>query len=580
MSAIFGTTVRVEPTVLDDMAARLAHRGSSGSLAECGPHGARWGVLGRKTGLLCQEQLCVGGALGYVESEGDALETLAHRFSHAPIEAAVSMLNGCFALSVYDSAKDKTFLIRDRAGSQPLYYCRFRDGFAFSSEYKALLALPGISRALDSGALSRLVDTKLMPADRSLFDAIRQVPPGSFVVLSGDQVSASRYWHPSLNLIADRSTDACASELADLIADAVRRRLAQASAPAIALSGGVDSMLLLGAAQRANSERVRTITIGDNAEDPELCWARKIASHYGTDHQELVVDREAGFARLAELVWCLEDPIARTETLLTFQLAQLAGAGTTMIRGDGADGLFGGMQRHKLLALAGRLPVFAGDLWQLYNYSQTGQRPGRPLAWLASRVLLRQRIPPRPCVAGVEPRRSIAEAPPYDREMLNHVLAQGPLQALPMLLQKAERPSAYHGVAVSLPFTDHRILDFSLRLPSAQKNDGRRNKIALRAAARVLLPTEFANRPKFAQRITENEEFCSDLFRQVERWRVLEAMADRGVLELSNGVSSLITARRSPSWSPEEAMLVWTLLLLEIWFRTFVDANGDRAITA
>jgi asparagine synthase (glutamine-hydrolysing) len=188
--------------------------------------------------------------------------------------------------------------------------------------------------------------------------------------------------------------------------------------------------------------------------------------------------------------------------------------------------------------------------------------------------VLARKIPPVPRVLGAAGGESPASLPQGGRELLNEVMVRGPIHALPMLLQKVERVFGAFAMNTVSPFVDPEVIAAAFRTPSRYKHDGRRNKIVLRDALRPLMPAEFANRPKYAQRVRETQPFCAALAAIADRLLSPEQVQARGLFE-ADDVARLLPRRADGTWAPEHAMRIWTLVLTELWARAFVDGDGS-----
>jgi len=380
-----------------------------------------------------------------------------------------------------------------------------------------------------------------------------------------------------LNIDRRSSYAALKQEICTTFLNAVERRLPDPVA--ISVSGGIDSMAMVGAARRLRPEgRILTFSAGDAPDDPELIWARRVADRFRTEHHEVIMEPDDVLSIMPTLVWHLEDPIARTETLMAYKLcAAVAPLSRVVLRGDGADGLFGGMSRHQLLALAGRIPPARSFLADIYRYTQSATAPSSFLGRLAIQHYFAKKIPEVPVVLGVQEASSTSPLP-AGPEMLNEVIVQGPRHALPMLLQKVERMHGAFGVRTVSPFVDHGMIRLASQIPSRFKHDGLHDKKIFREAMQSLLPPEFASRPKYPQRIRETTAFCDALEVLSRRW------LDDGAVTLQyydpGSVSSLLKRPSSGLWKPEHAMRIWTLVGAEIWARTFLIGDGGEPVQA
>src|SRR5215210_4081155 len=125
-------------------------------------------------------------------------------------------LEGMFAIAIWDRARERLVLVRDRLGKKPLLYARLPDGaIAFASETKALLRLPTLPRELDLAQLDAYLALQYVP--RSGLRAVEKVPPGSYAVVERSGVRTERYWSP----------EPCSAEFLDPVA-AVREEVTAA----------------------------------------------------------------------------------------------------------------------------------------------------------------------------------------------------------------------------------------------------------------------------------------------------------------------------------------------------------------
>lgn len=475
-----------------------------------------------------------------------------------------------FALALINTKTLQLVLVRDRFGTRPLYYYQQQSQAFFASEYKAIIQQQPESARVDVDILQYLHSRKTVPADRTLMQEIYQVPPQSYVIINTDGTkSIHRYWQPTLSL-RNNSLEYFSNRLAAAFLGAVGKRIHHDLPVIVSLSGGIDSIAILGAVRHLEPERtVHTFTVGDNNQDPELVWAEKVAKYYGTQHYPIVLKADILAESLPKLAWHLEDPIARTETLMGYVLAQAASkVGRIILRGDGADGLFGGMPRHTLVARAQRWPFIRFFVDPLYGFTQTGVLPQNPVTGLAIKTLLGRKIPSYPHVAGARGLTYKTQLPPAGKELLNRLLVSSPLQALPMLLQKMERVHAAFGMRCISPFLDQQVVELAYQIPSKFKNDGNNDKIVLREAVAGFVPDEFRSRPKHPQRIKEDRAFCDQLETVARSLLTHDLVTAKGLYSWDE-IRRLLDRRGSRPWRAEHAMRIWTLVLSEERDRLF-----------
>ena len=485
-------------------------------------------------------------------------------------------MNGDFALAIHDERDGSVTLARDISGARPVFFGAWGGCIVFASEYKALVALPDFSKTLDRQGLQRLQSRKFLEQGRTLLHEIDQVPAGSWMrIQPGLRSAPTRYWSTQVSL-QSRSLADHAAEIRRQFIHAMERRIRGDDTYGIAVSGGIDSLAMVAAARQIHPDgKIRTFSVGDAQDDPELRWASRAADLYRTEHTSLVVSTERLKAVLPKMVWHLEAPIARTETFLAYQLAEEASKTIDrLIGGYAADGVFGGMPKHRIPAIAGRLGVGRKTLSEVYSYSQTGIQPKRPLARFLVKAYFRGKTPPVPSVIGAQAAQPLEEFPNHGPELLNEILRAGTDLAPQLWMAKVDRPNAAFGLSYSSPFFDPELIGAAFTVPSHYKHSIRTNKLVFREAVATLLPEELATRPKYAQRIRESAEFC-DVLEDIAQDALNPAIVQsRGIFSPAE-VSKLMKRPADGRWPPEHAMRIWTLVLTELWMQIFLDGNGE-----
>ena len=282
--------------------------------------------------------------------------------------ACVERLRGMFAFALWDERRQRLFVARDRLGQKPLYY--FFDGrlFAFGSEIKALLACPGVPRAVNVAAVPAYLAYGYVPTPDTMFRHVRQLPPGHTLLLEDGRLEVAEYW--DVHYPAEpppRSQQEYVEEVLRRLKEAVAMRLISDVPLGAFLSGGIDSTAVVALMSQAMSQPVKTFAIGFEGEPSfnELRWARLAAEPYGPDHHQFVVRPDA-VELLPKLVWHHDQPFADSSAIPTYLVSKLTREHVTVaLNGDGGDELFAGYERFAAARLAeryGRLPGWVRGL--------------------------------------------------------------------------------------------------------------------------------------------------------------------------------------------------------------------------
>jgi len=563
---IYSERVPVDPRPLRRMLATLGHRGpDEQGIYVDGPVGlghARLSIIDPAGG---QQPMCHreagrwitfnGEIFNYVELR-EELAARGHRFRtrsdtevilHAYDEwgdACVEHFNGQWAFAIWDERRRRLLLSRDRLGIRPLFTTRLGNRLLFASEIKALLANPDVPRRIDPAGLDQTFTYWTTLAPQTIFEGIRELPPGHNLVWQDGRLSTQRYWQ--LSLVPDdapRTEDDWAEELIELLADATRLRL-RADVPVGAyLSGGLDSTLTTALIQRTSDAPLRTFSITfDDVEFDESNYQREAVAALDTDHEAIrCTARDVGQIFPA-VVWHAERPILRTAPAPLFLLSELVhdSGFKVVVTGEGADEMFGGYNIFKEAKVRRFWAAEPDSAWRplllgkLYPYLPNLQaqsmayrkaffhvRPddlADPLfshlpRWeMTSRLKsflsdgFRSATVGQPgyadCLATLP--ESFADWPPFCQAQYleSTIFLPGYL-----LSSQGDRMAMAHGVEGRYPFLDHRVAELAGRIPPRLKMKGLREKYLLKRAARGLVPDSVVRRAKQPYRAPDAASF-------------------------------------------------------------------------
>jgi asparagine synthase (glutamine-hydrolysing) len=511
----------------------------------------------------------------------------------------VEHLEGMFAIALWDAPRGRLVLARDRLGKKPLLWTRLADGsLAFASELKALLALPGLPREPDLAALDAYLALQYVPGTRTGLRGVQRLAPGSLLVAEGGTVQIERYWEPRLSQ-ETLSDDAWLERVRDEVTDAVRKRLASDVPLGALLSGGIDSAVVVALMARASTDPVRTFTVGFAEERyDERPYAHAVAQRYGTRHEEIVVEPDAA-ATLPRLAAAFDEPLGDEAALPLFLICEAARREVTVaLVGDGGDESFAGYERYAAMGLADRVPAQAASAGaRLLRALPAGRRERRSPVFRAARFL----------EAAATPR-----AERYGRLMQVFTLAQraelwtddakaeigaltspgfllspspapgiAGLQLVDLgtylpgdLLPKSDIASMAHSLELRSPLLDHRVVELGLSLPDSLKFRGREGKVALRRAFADELPPPVASRGKTGFAVPLAQWFRGEL-RPVARELLLGGDARSRGWFRAGALERLLDEHESEQ--ADHGHRLWTLVMLELWQQTHVEAGTRLA---
>jgi asparagine synthase (glutamine-hydrolysing) len=486
-----------------------------------------------------------------------ALEAQGHRFrSRSDTEAivhqyevdgpdALRALDGMFALAIWDVARERLLLARDRLGKKPLYYTVVGGRLLFASEIKGLLAHPDVVRDVDPDGLNLYLTFGNVPAPHTLFAGIKKLPAAHRLVCDRlGNLRVERYWSPVPDAPWPDRIDEheAAARVRELLDAAVGKRLMADVPVGCFLSGGVDSSANVALASRLGGRPLQTYAVGfDGFGEAErfhdLPFARLVARMFGCEHREINVAAAACRDALPELIRQQDEPIGDPACLpMHFLCREARRDGVVVVLvGEGSDEVFGGYgDMAHVLNTAARL---WGRVRRLPRFLRAGlhgasrligapagrtdvlrrARDGLPLYWGLDVVFWdsekERLLTPAARVRFGEDRRSqsgalvagiyadlAARQPRADLLQQMSVMELG--NRLPeLLLMRVDRFSMMHSIEARAPFLDPALVAYGLSLPRALKIQGRRTKRVLKQALRGVLPDEVLDRPKQGFRV-------------------------------------------------------------------------------
>ena len=487
-------------------------------------------------------------------------------------------LDGMFALAVWDSRVERLVLGRDRFGKKPLLYFDDGESIAFASEFQALLRAPGLPRDIDIEALGTYLAYMAIPAPRTIYQRVKKVPPAHLLVRDRAGTRVSRYWTLSFRPKTTIGEREVAERLPLLLESAVRKRLVGEVPLGAFLSGGVDSSAVVAVMAGLSDRPVKTFSIGfQEPRYDELHHARRVAESFECEHHEFIV-RPAAVDVLPALVRHLGEPFADSSAIPSWYLAELTrGSVTVALTGDGGDELFAGYGRHRANALAEhwrRLPQMVrksaaglGARAQRFSLSAELTRAERFRAWAGvfSPDLVEALSDVIPSEEQIIPGEF---ADVDDLDAIDAFLAVDTRFYLPTdLLVKTDITSMAHSLEVRSPLLDTELAEFVASLPSRFKLRHLTTKRLLKRAVAGRVPAANLRRSKQGFAVPISRWLRDDLRSFLSDHLQPSQVAQEGLLR-QTAIDRLIAGH--VSGEADHAHQLWVLLMLELWYRTFM----------
>ncbi len=526
-------------------------------------------------------------------------------------ERVFSRLRGMFAIALWDKADRKLLLARDRFGKKPLYYAHARDLLLFGSEIKALLTWPDLDRAPDYVAIDQYLTLEYVPAPRTAFASVRKLPPAHYLIVQqvadgwriGEPVEFWRLPTPAAATNRTRPAD-LAVELVERLTEAVKLRMISDVPLGAFLSGGVDSSAVVALMSRSNSGPVKTFSIGfPNKEYDETRYARMVAERYSTDHEEMIVEPDA-IGVIPKLVWHYGEPFADSSAVPTYYVSQMTRRKVKVaLNGDGGDEAFMGYGRYQTCRQISRFDWMSPALRQIAMAGvrrlppSIHRRYGNRLSAFAE------------LIAGSDQRASqryafticyfmdFQKKQGYTDTMSDFLsgsvldLLEPYFDAAPTLVSganwadihtylpddlmvKVDVASMAHGLEARSPLLDHVLMEWAMTIPESVKMAGGVTKALFKKAMEPYLPHEILYRPKMGFGCPIDHWLRAELRDMAYDVLLSDTATQRNIFR-KDYVKQLLDEHMS---GQNHHTRLWALLMLELWFRMWVDQPAEAAL--
>jgi asparagine synthase (glutamine-hydrolysing) len=541
-------------------------------------------------------------------------ETILHLYEEEGARS-VERLRGMFAYAIWDARRRELFIARDRLGVKPLYYVHTSDGsLYFASEIKALLAARALKPEINFAALPDYLANHATSGEETLFRGVKRLLPGHTMLWREDgTLKIEKYW--DVHFAPEEGTQAgqrrsdgdYVAEWSEMFRESVRLRLMADVPLGMFLSGGIDSSAIAAVMSGMVDEPVKTFSVAfAEREANELEYARLVARSFKTDHHEVVVSPEQFFAALPQLVWHEDEPLAHPSSVALYFVSRLAARHVKVVlTGEGSDEMLAGYARYRKtiynLALGARYHSWTPEsLRNLVNRaverlparSAVRQKLSRTFLCLApdietiyfdnfavfSRDAQRQLLTPdtkeRIGADALDPyadARSRIEQTDADT-LLNRLLYADTKTYLHELLMKQDQMSMAASIESRVPFLDHKLVEYTARLPERMKLRGLTTKYILRESMKNVLPGQILSRGKMGFPVPVGAWFRGQFSSVIDEYVLGERATSRGLFD-ATFTRQLV--ERHTRGGEDHSERLWALVNFEMWLRRFID--GEEA---
>ncbi|MEO8039219.1 MAG: asparagine synthase (glutamine-hydrolyzing), partial [Betaproteobacteria bacterium] len=543
-------------------------------------------------------------------------EVILHMYAEKG-ERCIEYFNGQWAFAIWDIKNQKLFLSRDRTGVRPLYYARTPESFVFASEMKSILVHPGSRREIDLETLDQVFTFWSGLAPRTMIKGIQELPPGHSMAVAEGKVRIWPYWQLDYSEIDSGMTEEdCAGRVLELLDDATRIRLRSDVPVGAYLSGGLDSSVISALAKKHSGRRLKTfsITFQDDEFD-ESAFQQNVIDMLQTEHHSVRCSYQDICDVFPKVVWHAETPLLRTAPAPLYLLSDLVNRDgyKVVLTGEGADEFFGGYDIFKegkirrfwakapgsrrrplllkrlyphLQSLHAQSDAYLSAFFHVkpedvanafFSHLPRWELTAKLKSFFSDRV--KSELGETGGYAGVERILPVSYSR-WDAFSQAQYIEAATLLPGYLLSTQGDRVAMAHSVEGRFPFLDHRVVDFTTKIPPRLKMKVLNEKYVLKRAAGHLVPPSVRTRPKQPYRAPDAASFFDSTTRTARATYVDELLNPDRVRkdDLFNPamVAMLVNkVRNGRAIGARDNMALVGILSTQLWVDQFINRSGD-----
>tara|TARA_B100001057_G_C22871773_1_gene959340 strand:- start:16750 stop:18594 length:1845 start_codon:yes stop_codon:yes gene_type:complete len=510
-------------------------------------------------------------------------------------EKCLDKFQGMFSFAIYDKKLKKLFCARDRIGIKPFNYY-FKGGkFIFASETKAILDILDSKPKINNQAILQYLHYLYVPEPNTIFEDIKKLPPGHSLVYQNGEIKINRYWNIE-NYIGNYqhlNENEIIEELGRLINNSVSKRMIADVELGSFLSGGLDSSTILYYMSKNSSNPVNTYTLGfkDAKKYDETKDAKLLSEYFGTNHNEIIIEPNIT-SLLPKMVKHFDEPFGNPTSLLIHELTkETKKFATVALAGDGGDEIFGGYPRYEALNLYSKTKYLPKQLFKLLSSfikflpeSSSGNHQIRRIKtfinsrsknenemyedWISyfsdkeMKLLFKNFLPYKKTVQDV-----------WDNISHKDLILKSSIVDIKTflpnnLLHYGDAMSMANSFEVRFPLIDHHIVEFMTGVDSKLRIKNNNKKYLLKKLLKNKLPDQIINKPKLGFNPPMGQWLKTDLKNLINEYLSQETVQRRGLFNykfIEDILKENFKGRR------DRSLHIWSLIVLEEWFRQYYD---------
>ena len=505
---------------------------------------------------------------------------------------AFGMLDGMFALSIFDPDQKKVYCARDFFGEKPLYYFADDKTIGWASELKSLILLKDQKPSIDSTALSLYFRLTYIPAPFTIFSGIYKLEPNHYLSIDTENYNIEK--HLIVQNIKTQKVETKEQAIRythDTVMESVLSRRVSDVPLASFLSGGVDSSVISLCLSQCQAQPIDTFSIGfENPLYDESKNAALVAKTIGSKHHSFICREKDIFNISDKVILNFDEPYADSSALASHWVAHHTSQSFKVaLTGDGGDEVFGGYNKYMI-----------GKIAQKYN--QWIPRPFHHLNRLLYDCFVKQRSDQRGSKYKIKKLLNALDDPQnsylniislglFDSEYrqliqpewqqkdvfqhFRNLIPQTPktlndfrkidsiLSLDGDLLTKVDRTSMLSSLECRAPFLNKSLWQFSLSLPQEWHIHKGQKKYLLKSAFKSYFPDHFFDQPKKGFNVPVGEWLRTVFKKELLQFSETNLLSKQGIFSVGivqKWIKAHIERKQDRSFQ------LWTFFSFQLWY--------------
>lgn len=532
-----------------------------------------------------------GEIYNYVELRSE-LESLGHEFkTKSDTEVLVhgyeewhtdlpKHLRGMFAFAIYDKNRNEIFLARDNFGIKPLYYAKMNDSFMFASEIKSFLDVPDFKKKFNEDILETYLEFSFVPTNETFFKGVYRLDAGCSLLYKDEDIKINKYF--KLDFKEDKmSFSDAVKNISDVMEDSVKRHLIADVEVGSFLSSGIDSSYIVSLAKPD-----KTYTVGyENKKYDEINYAKDLADKLGIKNESKIIKKDEYLDAIPKIMYHLDEPTSDPAAISLYFVAKLASRDLKVVlSGEGADEFFGGYNyyreevdykfynkipygiRHVIGKVAGLFPEVRG-----FNFLvRRGEKlensyigVNRNFSEKMARKVLRNNYELKAIDVTKDVYNEFKDYSNIDKMQaidINFWLMKD-------ILLKADRMTMASSIEGRVPFIDKEVFSVASKLPFDYKVTKENTKVALREAAKKVIPTDAYKKKKLGFPVPIREWIKDGAFKEDIEKTINSDVANKyfNVKFLNKLFNEHLSGKK------DNYRKIWTVYTFIKWYQVFFE---------